>query len=475
MNAMSDFRGGRAEQRRPKPPIAPQQIRYWIVIGFLALCALCGGASRSEEMALVVLRPASIVAAAALLLVPGRFDFTALRIPLILLCGFAASIALQIIPLPPALWASLPGHGLYAETLRTARVADTWRPLSLAPDLTWNSLLSLIPAFVALIGVAGIDSDRRQSLAGVLILIACASAMLGVAQLSGDGSKTFYLYGVTHAGSAVGFFANRNHEAALLALCFPMLRMWASASSSGPAQARRRVLLACLFGLFLIPMILVTGSRAGMFLALVALVLTWAMAPFDLRTMGLSARIVRVGIWGLPILGVAVITLFIALGRAEAVQRLLLLEHVSGEGRLAFAPTTFRMIADFFPFGTGQGAFDTVFRAYEPDAALRPTYFNHAHNDLFELAVTGGLPALLLLAGFVAWWLFASRRAFLPYRQPGKTVRAARAGSVSILLLLLASLVDYPLRTAMLTAVLVIAAAWLAGIKSPPIEGGDTR
>ena len=73
-----------------------------------------------------------------------------------------------------------------------------------------------------------------------------------------------------------------------------------------------------------------------------------------------------------------------------------------------------RMATDFMPFGSGAGSFDPVYRIYEPAAALRPNFLNHAHNDLAQLAIEYGVPGLLLLAGLLSWWVWRSWRAWSP-------------------------------------------------------------
>jgi Na+/H+ antiporter NhaD/arsenite permease-like protein len=114
-----------------------------------------------------------------------------------------------------------------------------------------------------------------------------------------------------------------------------------------------------------------------------------------------------------------------------------------------------------------------VFRGIEPDWALKPTFFNRAHNEVLETAITGGIAALAAVSVFLLWFL---RHLFRAWRGIGRVtgyeagqgtgkasdVALARLGSVVVLLLLLASLVDYPLRTPLLGAVLALAVAWLA-------------
>jgi O-antigen ligase len=129
------------------------------------------------------------------------------------------------------------------------------------------------------------------------------------------------------------------------------------------------------------------------------------------------------------------------------------------------------MLAEFMPVGSGFGSFDPVFRGFEPDSSLDVRFFNHAHNDLLELAISGGAIALLLLAVFVVWWIVRSWAAFRPYRNRARSALVARAGAIMIAILFLASLVDYPLRTPLMAAIFAVAAAWLARSDAPSGAG----
>src|SRR5690606_13261800 len=107
---------------------------------------------------------------------------------------------------------------------------------------------------------------------------------------------------------------------------------------------------------------------------------------------------------------------------------------------------------------SGLGAFDPVYRIHEPDELLNTAYFNHAHNDFLEVVLDAGLAGLLLLGGAILWFLGKSLKAWR-----GDTSRTIlpRLGSSILLLILIASITDYPARTPMIMAVVIIAAIWL--------------
>lgn len=438
------------------------RIAFAILVGFLILCALGGGASRPDVLSLLYLRPAAVLCLAALLLLPGEWRLRRFRMPLILLGALALVIAVQLVPLPSALWLSLPGRERFAEAAAAAGMAQPWRPLSLTPDETWNSVLALLPALVVLLALARLDEQRRKNLLPWIIGLTGLSAVLALIQLGTGRGSLVYLYRVTHEGAAVGLFANRNHQAALLAMTFPLLRLWTLQPVSSPNLQFVRNCAAAAIAMFLVPLILVTGSRAGLALGLAGMVLTLLLfrGTGELRLPARWQRWRR-AIRLLPWVAlIAVGAAAALLGRAEAVQRLFSLTSVE-EQRFSYTPLTLRIARDFFPFGSGFGSFDPVFRIYEPADQLRPNYFNRAHNDLIELGLTGGLPALLVLAVFLLWAARLGATASLPLRTRSESLLFARAGGVMMLILLMASLVDYPLRTPLMTALFALACGWL--------------
>jgi hypothetical protein len=437
--------------------------RLGLFLGFLLLCFLGGGGSRGDIASLLYLRPAAILCLAAILIVPGPIDWAAIKVPLLLLGALLIWMLIQLVPLPPAWWTSLPGRAIIAEGAAAIGVDQPWRPISLAPALTLNSIAAMAVPFAALIGFAALDEDGRRLLLPVLIGAVFVSALFGIAQIGGGADSPFYLYRVTNNDAAVGLFSNRNHQAALLALTFPMLALWAVQPGKDLGARRARKAIATILAIFLIPMILVTGSRAGLLLGVVAI--AWAGFQYlkDWRTQRGEKGIG----WRLPLAALAALVavaglfLMLAFSRASAVQRLL------GDGeidlRLKVFPVLTRMAGDLHLVGSGFGSFDPVYRIYEPDRMLSPSYLNQAHNDLLELAITGGVPALIILGLFMLWWVRASWRAVRAWRSPSKGLAFARLGSFMILLLLLWSLVDYPLRVPIMSAIFAIACGWLCG------------
>jgi O-antigen ligase len=387
------------------------------------------------------------------------------------LFGMAAAIfALvlsHLIPLPPSVWGALPGRGIITEIDKVAELGAVWRPISMVPSATWNALYSLfVPLAVLILGAQLSREDRFRLLPWVLGL-GLFSGLWGILQVIGDPQGPLYLYRVTNNGAAVGLFANRNHQAILLASLFPMLAVYASTSVRSEEQAAVRSWLAIGAGFVLVPLLLVTGSRAGLILGVVGLLSTVLVykRPSDLtpkkRKGGkLDLRYAAAG-FGVLCLG----ALTIIMSRAEAFQRLFAAGQGEDERLKVWVPIA-EMAWKYFPFGSGIGSFVEVYQIDEPYELLSPEYFNHAHNDWLEVYMTVGLPGLILLALAFYAVLRTSWTLFRTPIEEGRALRFARLGVIVLLILALGSIGDYPLRTPTLAAVFVIAALWLAGPRS---------
>lgn len=145
--------------------------------------------------------------------------------------------------------------------------------------------------------------------------------------------------------------------------------------------------------------------------------------------------------------------------RAVSIHRSLTTD-VEQDMRSRAFPTVLNMTRAVFPMGIGLGSFDPAFRIQEPLSLLKPTYFNQAHNDIVEIVLDTGISGLVLLFTAFAWWFWASIRV---WRNLGKRqFLMPRLGSATTLLVFIGSVFDYPARTPLIMAVLVLAGVWLS-------------
>ena len=153
---------------------------------------------------------------------------------------------------------------------------------------------------------------------------------------------------------------------------------------------------------------------------------------------------------------------FLSATATNAVERLGRLSNKDDELRFQVWPTIAQQVYEFIPWGSGMGTFVEAYGAAEPARLLQPAYLNHAHNDWLEVAMTGGLPFLLLIA--VAALITARRGldSLHSTKSPARQV-LARLGFSICFILLLGSVYDYPLRTPSLIALFAIGTAFWAG------------
>lgn len=461
----------------PRPPAflasAGERSAAALFIGFVLVTAMFGGASRGDALSQIVVRTLAIAFAAAALVLARREGWRTLRPLLVFLLLLAALIAVQLVPLPPSVWMALPGRSIIAEAAPLAGIEQPWRPISMSPDETINSLLALLPGFAALLLYANLPRDRRLLIVNLLLGVVMLSAIMGLAQITTQASW-LYPYRITNDGTAVGLFANRNHQGLLLSMSFPLLATIASYPRHRGTRGGAVQVVLMMIALFMVPLILATGSRAGFIAMLLGMLGGQAIliaSPRSRRDEGGRGRrrLFPPWVWLLvaAVVAVAVIAA-IQSSRAEALQRLFERDLAEDKRVLAFRPMI-EMAQAYFPVGTGFGAFPDVFRFHEPFDNLALTYMNHAHNDLLEIVIEGGAVAVALIAAFLIWFV---GRSYAAWRGTGGDPAArllARLGSVLLGMMLLASLADYPLRTPTMSVVFVLACCWLVGERVAPI------
>jgi O-antigen ligase len=406
----------------------------------------------------MIVRIAAVIFIALAVVMEPAKDWQAVRIPALIVAMAIALVVLQLVPLPPALWTLLPGRETAEKVSMVTGAPLPWRPLSLTPDLSLNTLLSLLPPAAAVVGMASIDRGERFRLLPVLLIGGAASAIVGLVQLtSGD----FYLYRITNPGYPVGFFANRNHQASLIAILLPMLAIYARHKGQDERANRFRPALAVVSGIALLPFVLANGSRAGLGLALAGLIAALALYFSGTKSLA-SLKRSRVGLVAFSVGVILAVSLTVGAAfyaRNDAFTRIATTNNAEDQ-RFKFIPEMTRMAADFFPFGSGFGSFDAIFRSYEPSDALTRAYFNHAHNDALELAIEASVPGFVLLTVFLGWWAGRARHHWRDLPRDSRARQFGRLGCVVIGILLAASLVDYPVRTPLLATIFFIAACW---------------
>lgn len=448
------------------------RVRFRPSLSFILLCVflmilwVAGGASRADVAGQIIVRGAAALFLIVAILFGDRPTLARAR-PLWLVLIAAIALALvQLIPLPPDIWQSLPGRTMLAGAAAASDQTQPWRPWSIVPGTTVNAACSLIVPMTTLLLASGLREKEQSLTPGLILGLVAASTLLGLLQFSGAGFNNPFINDTP--GTVSASFANRNHFALFLAIGCLLVPGWVFSERRRQYWKRSAGLgLSLLFALT----ILATGSRAGIALGFVALVigilLTWQ---------GIRAELRRYPRWVLLMLFAGIIgimavfvTISVVADRAVSVDRIFA-DDPGQDMRSRGLPIVLAMIREYFPLGSGLGGFDPVFRMHEPFSWLNLTYFNHAHNDFLEIVLDTGLPGLLLLVGALFWWGRASVRVWRAGL--GATYMLAQLGSAMLLLIIIASIFDYPARTPMIMALAVIAGTWLATMR-PTLPQGD--
>jgi len=431
----------------------------------VAIALFFGGGARQglASDALVELAALPLFAWTLFRLLPSRLD-QAGRWGLILLAAIVALPVLQLIPFPPALWTALPGRAKFAAGYDVAGMSLPWLPISLDPAGTWRSLLALIPGVAVFLAMLSLDHRERRKLVTLLLSAAFLAVLVGFLQIMGaDG---LYFYAVTNEGMAVGFFANGNHNATFLACAIP----FAAASAIGSFSKRERDTVAIAFKVILLAVLVVgvaiVGSRAGLGLGFAAGVMCIAMA-YRNETRG-GRRILPIALAGFVVAALIAVQFGLAGWDKRNVQE----RDILSDLRWQIAGTTLKAAQSYLPFGSGLGTFQPIYELSSPRTQVFDRYVNHAHDDWLELSLEGGLPALAVLGGFLAWLCMACWRAWRDPGAHGLDQNFARAGSIAVLLPLLHSTVDYPLRSIAMMVVVAVSCGFLVrSSRSEPLNG----
>lgn len=412
----------------------------------LALSFALGGASQGHALRLALVELAALpllVLAAGRLVQGGHWRHHQLALGL--LAAIVAIPLLQLIPLPPAIWTSLPGRDQMVVALELAGLEPGWAPLSVTPDRTWSSALALLPPAAFFLAMLLLPHDHRLRLVQFCIAAAIAGVLLGAAQLASGGGR-LYLWNWTGDGSVTGFFANRNHLASSLLITLPFAVVLGAATLRRRHRRPAALWLAALFAGLVVVALAAIRSRAGITLfapvMLISLLAAWIASGRGRPGRGL---LILLGSIGAALTAVAVLALPPILARFD---------HDTPEARFERWPLIAETAQTYLPLGSGMGSFDAVYRSVEPLDELDNTFFNQAHNEYLETWLEAGWLGIGAILAFLVWY---ARRSWTAWKlPPSREGDLRRAASIGIGVLLLHSLGDYPLRTVTLSVIFAL-------------------
>ena len=438
------------------------RLKFAILPVYLFLCLMLGGSSRAIwANAFLQLSGTMILAWALLSRDPPALPSGA-RPLLLIIALLGLLFAIQLLPLPPAIWTALPARDFAARGFDLLGMPRPWMPLSLSPYDTIASALVLLPPLALLVAMLRLRSWRAEHMLVALLAGTGISILLGVLQVtSGD---RWYFHQVTNLGVAVGTFANANHFATLLLVAIPVLCALAIGrrrAARGKQQRSLSLLLSVIAAAILLIGILMCRSAAFLLIG----------PPVVAATVMMAMRLPRVRVRQ-GFLAIALLVLLAGGALVFAGDRLPGWgTTASVETRKEYWATSLKAAERQSLTGWGFGTFQEAYRRYEDATKVDRFYVNHAHNDYAEIAVEGGIPTLLLVAIFLLWWTGRARQA---WTSAGATIEQ-KAASIASAAILLHSLFDFPLRTSAMTAVLGLCLALLAGARGVPRSDGKEK
>ncbi|MES0029957.1 O-antigen ligase family protein [Mesorhizobium sp. M0040] len=387
----------------------PSEWDKYLLGTVLFVSLLIGGGTASGLYTDTLIEVAAIVSAAAVFSqTPGQ------RIPrpvLWLLVFAVALTVLQIVPLPVAIFNSLRPELL---------LGDPWvgesrfRFISVGVGRTVECLLYLLAAAAFFLAVLRLRAEQISALLPFFFMGVICNGLAGAIQYS--LSDDVAIVGLLPFTINAGLFANVNHFSALLFVCIPFVVYY--------GLFRGHLLSGSLGLIALLLLLLAAGSRAGVLIGLAITVLSVVFLSARSRVSGFSVLLIFIA------LSIYTISAWAKLD-AQA------LDPAFGRGE--FARTTIEGIKDNWATGIGFGNFQKAYQIYERAGMIFKQYVNHAHNEYLEIAFEGGIPATLLMIGYLLLLFAALARV---RRDP-----LQKAAFLSVSFLLIHSLVDYPLRT----------------------------
>lgn len=296
--------------------------------------------------------------------------------------------------------------GAAGETAFGAGANSAPVPLSLAPGdsvATGLLLLGLAAIYLATSIVARERIDRRL-LFGSVLGVALAEVVLGAPRWV---ARATTWWGLTLPGDETrlrGSYVNANHLALLLEIGLVLAFAWgawmARRSTQDPSLERRLLGLAAPVGLWLVLFagLVFTESRAGLLAALAATGVQALTFGFGGLAGAMRGRWRIAGLVAVTALLLVAVGVALWLGGGAGFDRLLgtSIYDLTWNARLAVYNSTFELWTRFPVLGTGLGTFGDAFPLVQP--ASVPGAWTHAHNDYLELAATGGLLGVVLLA-----------------------------------------------------------------------------
>ena len=365
-------------------------------------------------------------------------------------------VGLQLLHVPVDLWSQFPGRASLSDAYGLLGLGPPQLPVSLSPWQTLGSLFWLLPPVAVFLMVIQVSRSSLTNLIPLLFLtLAIGSIMLGFSQMLSGRDSPLYFHMVTNWGAPVGFFANANHQASFLVACYAWVAI-ATPLRIGQRRANSEDMWRDLTKIALLLMILTcliyVASGAGYLLGGMVVLIALAAQFRNDRMASLCVT--------LSLLAAIAGLLFVSFS-GDRFDTFLISSFSGGAGsREIVFERSLEAVRTYMPFGTGLGSFAEVYRQFETPPFISQNFVNHAHNDYIEMMLELGIPGGSFDHGFHDVGILANVSGLdmkaIPF------VHLQRAASTVVMIFLIHSLVDYPLRAPANACVFALAVAIMA-------------
>ncbi|MBR0703715.1 O-antigen ligase family protein [Bradyrhizobium diazoefficiens] len=307
--------------------------------------------------------------------------------------------------------------------------------------------------FALLLGLT-IGADERRARTGLRVLAwaGVGYAAYGIFALVFEPTAVLWREKTAYVGSLTSTFINRNTAATYFGLCSVawlclllesirghLLRgeiHWREIPSQLLSDTPRPLLLRFMMLLLCIAALFMTGSRGGVLISLLLLIVTFTIYfRKELSGKNLIVVVTSVSLIALALLGIV----------GGSVSSRIDLYGLWDTARIAAWRSTFEIIRNNVWFGTGLGTFPWVFPAYRSSSVSMWGVWDAAHSTPLELAAELGLPLAIIVS--LAWIaaLLILARGLRGRRELSLTPLTSLSGS---LIALLHSTFDFSLQVA---------------------------
>lgn len=381
-----------------------------LTLACFVLLALLGGASRGDELAIVFLRPLILLLAAVSLWVRPPERIGCGRSLVLTATAIALLCLLQLIPLPPSLWAEMPGRSAIVGVDEILFDELPWRPLTMVPSATYNAMFySLtIAAVFSVIGV--VANDHEIVVLRAIIVIAIISVILAIFSAQ-TGAKLYRPYEIMSQGPS-GLFSNANHFGMFCALAILVALRLASKDAVVGRNTARWFAFAGFALLMLVGAILSSSRLAfgASGIALICSALVFCKNVLFIR--GFKKNVAHTssrqtwligGLVAIAIILLILLFLYLAILQREASLGNFEEVGLADSLRVRITPILISMLSDHWLAGIGFGSFADYYAIIEPVRLVGPQYVNQAHNDFAQFVIEGGLLAALIGVSLLVW------------------------------------------------------------------------